>query len=353
MLVKDFKYIIKRIIIGVGIALIIMLIKGGLVLNVHAQSGSLSSIVVYRGYTNGNYSDANNVRNQQLYGNLPFTIFAPYQDRTVWGIRLLADFSNIGAFNGSAYQNVLDVYFRFDQTGANDYWNNSINASAIYVSNLNTTSNVSCALSSQTSSSRTYHCTGGFNNYEYPTTVNFVVGDPNNYTAQSQWVSYINQYTSIDIGAITYSTTTAQSPDSANISDIKNGVNDINNNIDDINNSINDSDTDQVQQDSDTAFLNFSLNTHGLTRVITAPLRLISALFGGTCSTLSFPLPFVNQNVNLPCMSTIYQQHFGNFLTLYRLITDGIIGYWVAIKVFKKCKDFLDPTNDKIEVFNL
>lgn len=202
MMVKDIKYVFKRIIIGVGIALIIMLIKGGLVMDVQAQSGSLSSIVVYRGYTNGNYSESNNVRNQQLYGNLPYTIFAPYQDRIVWGIRLLADFSNIGAFTGRDYQNKLDVYFRFDQSGAGEYWNNSISASAIFVSNLNNYNSVSCSLSSQTATSRTYHCSGGFTNYEYPTTVNFVIGDPNNYTATSPYVSTINQYTSIDLSLI-------------------------------------------------------------------------------------------------------------------------------------------------------
>lgn len=132
-----------------------------------------------------------------------------------------------------------------------------------------------------------------------------------------------------------------------------NKIDKVNDSINSVNNTLNNSDTDSAQQDADSAFLDYEINTHGLTRIITAPIRLFTSMLGGSCSSLSFPLPFVNQNVTLPCMSTIYQQHFGNFLTLYRLITDGIIGYWVAVKVFKKCKDFLDPTNDKIEVFNL
>lgn len=36
-MVKDAKYIIKRIIIGVGVALVLMLLKGGLIMNVHAM----------------------------------------------------------------------------------------------------------------------------------------------------------------------------------------------------------------------------------------------------------------------------------------------------------------------------
>lgn len=353
MMVKDIKYIFKRIIIGVGIALIIMLIKGGLVMDVQAQSGSLSSIVVYRGYTNGNYSDSNNVRNQQLYGDLPFTIFAPYQDRIVWGIRLLADFSNIGAFTGRDYQNKLDVYFRFDQSGAGEYWNNSISASAIFVSNLNNYNSVSCSLSSQTATSRTYHCSGGFTNYEYPTTVNFVVGDPNNYTATSPYVSTINQYTSIDIGAITYSTTTMANPDSANINDIKNNTININNGINDINNNLTDSNVSQSNNYFDQFIDDFDPNTHGLTRIVLAPLQLIDNMLDTSCTPLSIPLPFVEDNIVVPCMSTIYTTHFSTFLNLYRLITDGVISYWVCVNIFRKVKAFLDPTDDKVEVFEL
>ena len=90
-----------------------------------------------------------------------------------------------------------------------------------------------------------------------------------------------------------------------------------------------------------------------LTSVITAPLTFIQGLTSKTCSALTLPLPYVNQNLQLPCMTTIYQEHFGSFLSLYQTITFGIVSYWVIVRIFNLVKDFKNPDHDEIEVMDL
>ena len=100
-------------------------------------------------------------------------------------------------------------------------------------------------------------------------------------------------------------------------------------------------------------FEDFEDNDHGLSDIITLPLNFIKSLTSNTCSPLSVPLPFVNQNLSLPCMSEIYSQYFGAFFSIYQAVTTGLIGYWVAVRIFGLVKGFKDPEDDKIEVMDL
>ena len=107
--------------------------------------------------------------------------------------------------------------------------------------------------------------------------------------------------------------------------------------------TITDSDSSGASGDAGSFFSNFNTNTHGLTGIITAPLTAIQSLTSETCQPLVLPLPFVNQNLTLPCMRTIYIQYFGDFMTLYDIITLGIISYWVMVRIFGLVKDFKNP----------
>lgn len=112
---------------------------------------------------------------------------------------------------------------------------------------------------------------------------------------------------------------------------------------------------DNVTSDTGKGFFDdFQVDSHGgISGIVTAPLRLINSLSSSSCSALSLPLPFVSQNATLPCMSGIYQEHFSTFLSIYRIITTGIIGYWVLIKLFGHIKGMQSPNDDRIEVFDL
>lgn len=113
-------------------------------------------------------------------------------------------------------------------------------------------------------------------------------------------------------------------------------------------------DNTQGAQDSAGGFFNdFTTDTHGLTAIITAPLSLISRITSSSCSPLVLPLPYVDKDLTLPCMGAIYSQYFGSFLSIYQLITFGIVAYWVCVRIFNLVKDFKNPDHDEIEVLDL
>lgn len=121
----------------------------------------------------------------------------------------------------------------------------------------------------------------------------------------------------------------------------------------DINNTLNDSNVSSATSDASSFFGNFSSNSHGLSGIITAPLRLINSFTTATCSPLEFNLPFVGNHVTLPCMRPIYENYFGIFFSLWQLITTGLISYNICINLYGKIRNLQNPNNDRIEVLNL
>lgn len=117
--------------------------------------------------------------------------------------------------------------------------------------------------------------------------------------------------------------------------------------------TLKDSNTQEAQDSAGGFFNDFTTDTHGLTAIITAPLTLISSITSKSCSPLVLPLPFVDKDLTLPCMGAIYSQYFGSFLSIYQLITFGIVAYWVCVRIFNLVKDFKNPDHDEIEVLDL
>lgn len=89
--------------------------------------------------------------------------------------------------------------------------------------------------------------------------------------------------------------------------------------------TITNSDSSGATGEAGSFFEGFNTDTFGLTSIITAPLNLIQNITSKTCTPLNLQVPFVDKTMQLPCMSTIYQRHFGSFLTVYQTITFGII----------------------------
>lgn len=100
-------------------------------------------------------------------------------------------------------------------------------------------------------------------------------------------------------------------------------------------------------------FNNFEQGDYGLVDVIKMPLTYIQQVTNGVCTPLSIPLPFVDNNLELPCVSSLFETYFSQFLTVYRIITDGIIAYWVCIWLYKLIMDLQDPEKNNIEVMDL
>lgn len=119
------------------------------------------------------------------------------------------------------------------------------------------------------------------------------------------------------------------------------------------NDTLKDDNTSEASSTAENFFSGFSTDTHGLTGIITAPITLIGNITSSSCSPLQAPLPFVNKKLSLPCMSSIYSKYFGGFYDIYKIITFGIVGYWVCVRIFNLVKDFKNPDHDEIEVMDL
>lgn len=370
-MVKDTKYIIKRIIIGVGIALILMLIKGGLVMDVQAEQATTTFSGTYDVYT-----QEGNIPNALPYGQsaelFQYDNFPDYTDNVLLlaeGNRVWYAFKTIFIKNttyqfknGVAYTISLDFQFLYIdnyQNALNDVERSHVLYST-YADDSYTCTNASCSV--------TYTKQNGYYNVKITfipsanftgTTIQlgsftagkllFVNKSPRNLVVNIRRAT-ISNFNDSSAGDIINNAT----------QNTQNIINNQNSNTQSIinNNNANtqlilDDNTDNSEQLAQHNFSNFQLETHGLTAVVTAPLRFFQSFLNSTCTPLRFPLPFVNNEVVLPCLSPIYQQYFPTFLLLYRLITDGVIGYWVCIKIFQKMKGFLDPQDDKVEVFDL
>lgn len=122
---------------------------------------------------------------------------------------------------------------------------------------------------------------------------------------------------------------------------------------DKINDSIKDNDVSGANDEASGFFNDFESDDFGLSDVITMPLSFIQGLSSSTCYSLNLPLPFVDTNVTLPCMTSIYQSYFGDFFTLYQIITTGFISYGICINIFRLVQGFKNPDNDEVEVMEL
>lgn len=117
--------------------------------------------------------------------------------------------------------------------------------------------------------------------------------------------------------------------------------------------TIKDSDTTGAKDSANSFFGDFQNDDYGLSDIVTMPLSFVQGLANNSCNSLVLPMPFVDQNVELPCMTSVYQNHFSVFLQLYQLITTGFIAYWVCINIFRLVQNFKNPDNDEVEVLDL
>lgn len=115
-----------------------------------------------------------------------------------------------------------------------------------------------------------------------------------------------------------------------------------------------DDNTTAAEDEGSSFFGNFTTEDHGgLNAIITAPLNTIRSLLNSSCTKLTLPLPYVNKNLELPCMNDIYTQHFGLFFSLYQTIILAIISYRCLRSIFFDITGFTNPDDDRIEVMDL
>lgn len=123
--------------------------------------------------------------------------------------------------------------------------------------------------------------------------------------------------------------------------------------LNEIDDTLNNSDVSGASGSANGFFNDFDSNDYGLSDIVTLPLNTIKNITNGVCTPLTIPIPFVNYNATLPCITPLLQTHFPTVLNLYQTITFGIIAYWVCVNILKLVRNFKDPDKDQIEVLDL
>lgn len=137
------------------------------------------------------------------------------------------------------------------------------------------------------------------------------------------------------------------------VEEVKTATNEVKQEIQSTNDTLNNSDTSEATNEASNLFNNHQDNDFGLSGVITAPLNLIRSLTSKTCSQVVLPLPFVDKDLKLPCLSAIYREHFNGILSIYQIVLFAIVGYRICVSIFFMVKGFKDPNKDEIEVMDL
>lgn len=132
--------------------------------------------------------------------------------------------------------------------------------------------------------------------------------------------------------------------------EIKDGVDKGNQIQQDTNDTIKSDDVDTSSSNS--FFNNFKSSDHGLTGIVSAPLKLINQFTTTTCKSVN--IDFLGAKADLPCGSTLWgREDLKTFVDIYNVIMGGLISYGAVKGIFKKVQDFKNPDNSKVEVIDL
>lgn len=120
-----------------------------------------------------------------------------------------------------------------------------------------------------------------------------------------------------------------------------------------INNTLTNDNVDGANSDLDN-FKNSSTFTDstGLQAVLELPLNLVNS-FTNTCQPISITIPWLDYTGTIPCMSTIYRQHFNELYSVVALIVNAFFIYRLLLKIYELVHNAKQPDEDKLEVIDL
>ena len=90
-----------------------------------------------------------------------------------------------------------------------------------------------------------------------------------------------------------------------------------------------------------------------LASIISKPLTMIETLSTQTCQPFSLYFSPWDMTLNLPCPREYADDYFPTILSLWDVISTGLISYWVIVKILGIVKKGADPEDDKIEVTDI
>lgn len=132
------------------------------------------------------------------------------------------------------------------------------------------------------------------------------------------------------------------------LDDLNNKQNQTNSKLDDLNNNLKNSDVDT----NGSFFSNFASTDHGISGIITAPLRAINKLTS-TCQPVTFSV--LEEPIELPCGDTLFWNKEGvqSFRLIWNILVGGPILFLLLKKLFKVVESLKNPDDDRIEVMDL
>lgn len=341
-MIKDIRYIIKRIIVGVGIALVLGFLRGGLISNVHALEISNYGI----GNTETVINNTTTYFQKDISGN-PWSVYSGMSGYVNGSFA-------IQKVNGTATSiNVfpIQVYVRTN-TPYTDY-----------VCNIGTAMEGNSTFNGGTF---TYRCpikmgSAGvtalifhFQNIQtnFPSDYRLSIGSGMSFEIIED--SEVN----VDLSGATNAINNQITNDNSNTQSI---INNNNSNTDrivesqeDINDSLNNDNVTESNSTINGFFSNFDTGSTGsLTDIISLPLDFLQSL-NSTCQPLVLPLPYLNTNLTVPCISS-YLATFvpSSLINLIKLLVNGFLCYRILSSLIIYINELKDPNNNDLEVMDL
>lgn len=319
---KESKYIIRKIIIGVGIALCLMFIRS---CNVNAAVNNTSFKLNDETITNNNFitvPEGNQAFNVNYQG-YPEGLSSPTNPWFV-SVVLCIDYATTSIYN-------------FNNTAATDYKVNITNYSCYYPNSSYTGGKV-VILNYKNAGGGSYNNTT-FTWYLDGSSVTII-------DFKISLDSYVNPQDYSNITNIINQQQIINQNDT-----IINNSNTTNNKLDDLNKNL----TDETLPN-----LNGLENSAGwlpagpVDSIINLPLTLLNNLqtnLGNTCKPVTVTLPFVHKDITLPCITSIYKQIEGldTWFQGVGVIAAAVILYKYFIYLYKRVDDILTLRENTME----
>lgn len=129
-------------------------------------------------------------------------------------------------------------------------------------------------------------------------------------------------------------------------------LSDINDSINKVEDSINNSDISGSSSTAGDFFNGFENESHGISGIVTAPLKLINSFNSDSCTAVVFSI--WGKEFNLPCGTDFFNRSdIKPFIDIFNIIVGGLISYGAVRGIFKKIEDLKNPDDSKVEVIDL
>lgn len=346
----------KRVIV----ALLVAFSTGFFIFSTDASAYSgwtnLSNVTLRRTYISGS--------NQNIVGELVGYVPLPYNVVSYgWLEGITLHTIDVSGGNFKQY-NV--IYLDVQMQGQN-YWMSSLDYKPLSASlrdNMNTWYDMNCEYSSETTSSVQVRCTVALPQNRTPSVIDFYWGCQNggcilayatvapirlSYvgwgydTSEDPAVQYLQQMSQQNQTIINQNQTVIDQN-----TQIINQQNQTNQNLSDINSSITDS---NVSGDFSVSPIPAFGPIAGILNNLLELPRILLAV--PACTPIRPVLPYVNEQIEIPCMSTIYAQAYPAFITFLDAITSAYIWFRVARYIVRQVQRLRDPEQEDEEYLDI